>query len=115
MQTAAILFGLAALGGLAMVGIRVSQNKNPPTALAVGHGLIAATGLVVLLYQAFTETDVKTLVQVSIGVFVVAALGGIAMFALFHLKGRQIPIAFMIVHGAIAAAGLVLLLLGIYR
>jgi hypothetical protein len=116
MQTAAILFAIAALGGLAMVAIRVSKNANPPTALAVGHGVIAAAGLVTLLYHVFTTTGtVPQMVHWAIGAFVVAALGGLGLFTLFHLRNRLLPIWMILGHGAIAATGLVLLLLAIYR
>jgi hypothetical protein len=116
MQIAAILFGLAALGGLVMVGIRASKNQNPPTALALGHGLIAAAGLITLIYHRLTATSppMPNEVNWAIGIFVVAALGGIGMFTLFHLRNRVIPLAFMLVHGLIAAVGLGLLLWAMY-
>jgi predicted membrane channel-forming protein YqfA (hemolysin III family) len=116
MQTAAILFVLAALGGLTMVALRVSRNQNPPTALAIGHGIIAAAGLITLLYVVFTSTvTVPDMAKWATGVFVVAALGGVGMFTLFHLRGRLLPVWMMLGHGAVAAVGLVLLLLAIFR
>lgn len=42
LQTAAALFGAAALGGLLMAGMRFSGTPRPPTWLAKGHGLLAA-------------------------------------------------------------------------
>ncbi|MEX2140265.1 MAG: hypothetical protein WD894_13455 [Pirellulales bacterium] len=116
MQVAAVLFVLAALGGLAMVALRVSKNQNPPTALAVGHGVIAAGGLITLIYQVFIATGTAPdMAKWAAGVFVVAALGGVGMFTLFHLRGRLLPVWMMLGHGAVAVAGLVLLLLAIYR
>ncbi len=116
METAAILFALAALGGLVMVAIRVSKVQNPPTILAVGHGILAAAGLILLLYHVFTSTTpVPSMAQWASGVFVVAALGGLAMFAAFHMRGRLLPVWMMLGHGAIAVAGFVMLLMAIYR
>lgn len=116
MQIAAVLFVLAALGGLAMVALRVSKNQNPPTALAVGHGVIAAAGLIALIYEVLTATvAAPAMANWAIGVFVVAALGGVGMFTLYHLRGRLLPVWMMLGHGAIAVAGLVLLLFAIYR
>jgi hypothetical protein len=116
MQTAAILFAVAALGGLAMIAFRVSKNQNPPTALALGHGAIAAAGLITLIYHVATSTaPVPQMAQWSIGVFVLAALGGIGLFTLFHLRNRLLPVAFMLGHGTVAVVGFVLLLLAIYR
>jgi hypothetical protein len=116
MQTAAVLFVLAALGGLTMVGLRLSKKRNPPTFLAIGHGLIAAAGLITLVYTVFTTTaPVPQMVNWAIGVFVIAALGGLGMFTLYHLRGRLLPVWMMLGHGAVAAAGLALLLFGVYR
>jgi hypothetical protein len=115
MQIAAILLALAALGGLMMVGIRVSKNQNPPTALALGHGLIAAAGLVTLIYHRINMTPpIPNELNWAIGVFVAAALGGIGMFTLFHLQRRLIPVAFMLVHGLIAVTGFGLLVWTMY-
>jgi hypothetical protein len=115
MQLSAILLALAALGGLVMVGIRVSKYQNPPTVLAVGHGLIAAAGLITLIYQRMNMTPpIPPALDGALGVFVVAALGGIGMFTLFHLRNRLIPLTFMLVHGLIAATGLGLLLWTMY-
>jgi hypothetical protein len=116
MQVAAVLFVLAALGGVTMVALRVSKNQNPPTALAVGHGVIAAAGLITLIYTVFTATvTAPDMAKWAIGVFVVAALGGVGMFTLFHLRGRLLPVWMMLGHGAVAAAGLALLLWAIFR
>jgi predicted membrane channel-forming protein YqfA (hemolysin III family) len=116
MQTAAVLFAIAALGGLAMLALRVSKNQNPPTGLAVGHGVIAAAGLITLIYQVLTATaTAPQMAQWAIGVFVLAALGGLGMFTLFHLRGKLIPVWIILGHGAVAVAGFVMLLMAIYR
>ena len=113
MQAAAILFALAALGGLTLAGIRLSGKPRPPTWLALGHGAIAATGLVVLAYTAATQ-GLPSLGYYALGTFVLAALGGGTIFALFHLREKPLPIPLVLGHGAIAATGLVLLLLAIF-
>jgi predicted membrane channel-forming protein YqfA (hemolysin III family) len=116
MQTAAILLAIAAVGGLAMVVYRINKRENPPLALAIGHGVIAAAGLVTLIYRVMTATgSVPQNAQWAIGVFVVAALGGLAMLTLFHLRNKLLPIWMMLGHGGVAVVGLVLLLLAIYR
>src|SRR5688500_14563924 len=101
MQTAAILFALAALGGLTMAAIRISGTPRPPTWLALGHGLIAASGLVTLLYTAATHT-IPTLPMIAAVIFVLAALGGATIFVLFHLRQKPLPIPLVLGHGAIA-------------
>jgi hypothetical protein len=114
MQLAAVLFGLAALGGLTMAVIRLTGTPRPPTWLALGHGTIAACGLITLIYTAATQ-PLPTLAIASLGIFVFAALGGITIFALFHLREKPLPIPFVLGHGALAVTGLVLLLLAIFQ
>jgi hypothetical protein len=45
---------------------------------------------------------------------VVAAAGGFAMFLLYHLRNRPLPIAFMLGHGAAALVAYVLLLIALF-
>jgi hypothetical protein len=113
MYVAAILFTLAALGGLTMVLIRLSGTPRPPTWLALGHGTIATTGLITLVYVAATQ-EISTLALVSLGVFVLAALGGATIFVLFHLQKKPLPILLVLGHGAIAGTALVLLLIATF-
>ena len=113
MQLAAILFVLAALGGITMAGIRLSGVPRPPTWLALGHGAIAASGLVALIYAAATQ-GIPTLGLVALVLFVLAALGGGTIFGLFHLKEKPLPIPLVLGHGALAATALVLLLVAIF-
>jgi hypothetical protein len=54
LQTATILLGLTAVGGLIMAFIRFSGAERPPSWLAMGHGLLAASGLTLLLYAGLT-------------------------------------------------------------
>ena len=113
MQAAAVLFALAALGGLTLAGIRMSGKPRPPTWLALGHGAIAATGLVTLLSTAATGS-LPLLAYISLGAFVLAALGGATIFLLFHLRKKPLPIPLVFAHGAIAVTGFALLLFAIF-
>jgi hypothetical protein len=114
MNTAAIVLAVAALGGLAVAGIRLSGTPRPPTWMAVGHGLVAATGLGLLIYAAMSGSGIPSLAQVALGVLIVAALGGAGIFLGFHLRERPLPIPLVIGHGLIAAIGYVLLLVSIF-
>jgi hypothetical protein len=114
MPTAAVLFLLAALGGITMVGIRLSGQPRPPTWLALGHGAIAASGLVTLIYTAAMQT-IPLLAQIALGIFVLAALGGATIFLGFHMKEKPLPIPLMLGHGAAALTGFVLLVLAIFQ
>lgn len=108
MTWAAIILSLAALGGLTMVAIRLSGVPRPPTFLAAGHGLIAATGLALLIYAA-ADPGLPQLAQVALGLFVLAALGGITIFVRYHLKTLPLPIPFILGHGLLALIALAVL------
>jgi hypothetical protein len=113
MHLAAVFFTLAALGGLTVAGIRISGVPRPPTWLALAHGAIAATGLIMLLYAAATQ-PLPTIALVALGCFILAAAGGATIFVLFHLREKPLPIPLVVGHGAIAVTAFVLLLIGIF-
>ena len=114
MEVAAIVLGLAALGGLTLAAIRLSGTPRPPTWMALGHGAVAASGLVLLGYAAATSA-IPQLAQIALGVLVLAAGGGATIFLGFHMKQRALPIPFVLGHGLTAIVGFVLLLIAIFR
>ena len=97
-----------------MAVIRLRGMPQPPTWLAVVHGLAAATGLVLLIYDA-TNTEAAEQVKLSIGILVLAALGGAGLFFGFHMRGRPLPIPFVLAHGLIAATGYIVLVVSMWR
>jgi hypothetical protein len=113
-EAAAVVLGLAALGGVVLAIIRLRGTPRPPTWMAVGHGAVAAAGLGLLIYAAATS-GLPGLAQVALGVFVLAALGGAGLFLGFHLRERPLPIPLVIGHGLAAATGYVLLLVSLFR
>jgi hypothetical protein len=112
MPWAAAVLGAAALGGLIVAGIRLSGSPRPPTWLALVHGVIAATGLILLIYAA-VGTGIPVLAQVALGVLILAAMGGATIFLGFHLQERPLPIPLVIGHGLFAVTGYVLLLVSL--
>ena len=58
-----------------MAFMRLRGNSLPPMALALIHGLFAASGLITLLV-AVIGANVPTQSEIALGGFVVAALGG---------------------------------------
>jgi hypothetical protein len=74
---------------------------------------VAGAGLAFLIPAALYTTQ-PTYVLIALGVFVVAAAGGFAMFLLYHLRQRPLPIAFMLGHGAAALVAYVLLLIALF-
>jgi hypothetical protein len=101
-----VLFALAALGGIVMAIMRFRGRPTMPLGLAVVHGLAAAAGLIVLIWAVFGQ---GLAAKASLGLFVIAALGGFVMFA-FQLRQKAIPIGIMVVHALVAVIAFVLLL-----
>jgi hypothetical protein len=113
MQAAAIVLALAAVGGLTLAVIRLRGAPWPPLWMALGHGVVAATGVGLLLYAAIS-TGIPTLAQVALGIFILAALGGTVLLLGFHLRSKALPIPIVLAHGLIAATAYVLLLLSVF-
>jgi hypothetical protein len=103
--SAIVIFAVAAMIGVYLLSF-VIQKKETPKAVAIVHGLLAATALVLLIvHTAKTGAD---LVQVIV-IFVIAALGGIVLFVR-DVMGKSLPKALAIAHGLIAVIGFIFLL-----
>lgn len=107
MTIALVLFGIAALGGLALAALRFA-NRPLPMPLALLHGLLAASGLAALALAVVNGAPGGA--RTALVVFLLAALGGFFLFAL-HLKKRALPIPVVLVHGLAAVAAFVVLAL----
>jgi hypothetical protein len=110
MVLAAILFSVAALIGMLMAGIRLRGAPHPPASLALVHGVFAVSGFGALGYAWMQSGSLPGLAEWAFGVFVLAALGGLTLLGAFHLRGRPLPVWMVIGHGAVALAGLGLLI-----
>lgn len=110
LKTAAALLGLAALGGMALAGIRLTGKPYPPAALAMGHGLLAGAALTLLVYAALT-VGIPALALVALAILVAAAALGTWLNLGFHARLQPIPMAPMAIHALLATAGLAVLLL----
>jgi hypothetical protein len=114
MEAATAVLGLAALGGLTLAAIRLRGTPRPPTWMALGHGIVAASGLILLGYAAATD-GIPQLAQIALGVLVLAAVGGATIFLGFHRRQLALPIPLVLGHGLTAIAGFVLLLVAVFR
>ncbi|MBV8857577.1 MAG: hypothetical protein JOZ02_11650 [Acidobacteria bacterium] len=112
MTVAAILFAIAAVGGLVMAAMRFGGRELPPMALAIVHGLFAAAGLVTLILAVVGAQTSWAAIVAVVG-FVVAALGGFMLFA-HHLRRKALPVNYVLIHGAGAVISFVILLAAIF-
>jgi len=112
LKLALILFAIAALGGLTL-GLLHIKKGGAPVPLALLHGSIAATALILLIITVL-KAQTAGLLMVSMILFIVAAIGGLVLFA-NHLRTRPLPRPLIIIHGAVAATAFVILLIYILR
>jgi len=114
LKTAVILLALTGAGGLLAAGIRFSGRPHPPSWLAMMHGLLAGSGLTLLLYAGFTA-GMPQGAWAGLGVLVLAALGGLVLNLGYHWKQLALPVWLVLVHAAAAVIGLVLLAIAVWK
>ena len=83
------LFAVAAVGGLTLAVLHF-KKKSLPLPLALLHGLLGASGLVVLLV-AILQGGTPAKAAYAIILFAVAAIGGFYLFS-FHLRKKAFPV-----------------------
>jgi hypothetical protein len=109
LQTASVLLAITAVGGLAMAGMRFAGKPQPPTWLAMLHGLLAGAAITLLLYAYFT-VGLPSLAEWALVLFVLAAVGGVYLNLNFHWKMLPLPKGIIVGHAGAAVVGFVLLL-----
>lgn len=113
METALVLFGIAAAGGLVLATQRLRGAPRPSLPLALVHGGLAAAGLVALILLV-VGAGAPPIARTALVVFLVAALGGFYLIAQ-HLQTRPLPIPVVLIHAAVAVAGFLILLAGVLK
>ena len=109
LRTSTILLAIAAVGGLVMAGIRFAGDRQPPPALAMLHGFLAAAAVTLLLYAAMT-IGLPSMAIGALVLFLVAAGGGVILNLNYHWKQLPLPKWLVIVHAAAAVVGFAMLL-----
>ena len=109
MKTASVLLAITALGGLTMAGIRFAGTPQPPTWLAMLHGLLAGAAVTLLLYAYFT-VGLPALAGWALLLFLAAAAGGAFLNLNYHWKMLPLPMGLIVGHAGAAVAGFALLL-----
>ena len=103
-----ILFLYVALGGLVMA-VRIFQGAKPSVPLALGHGALAATALVLVLLAA-VPAGAAPLLKYAAAALVLATLSGFFLLS-FHVRGKPHPKGIVVVHALVAVAGVACLAL----
>lgn len=105
LYAAIAILGMTAIIGMYLLSL-VLRSKTTPTGIAVLHGLLAVTAVILLIVYCVRNT---TGPRESIIVFLIAATGGIIM-GYRDITGKSVPKWLAIVHGLIAIVGFILLL-----
>jgi hypothetical protein len=111
-KVAIVLFAVAAVIGLYMAIGHFRGRTPPKLAVALLHGLFAASGLVVLLLGVM-QAGMGGKPAIALGLFLVAALGGFTLLS-FHLRGRALPNGLVIGHALLAVLGFLTLLAAVF-
>jgi hypothetical protein len=114
LRTAVVLLAATALGGLLMAGMRFSGRPHPPTIITMAHGLLAASGLTLILYAAFTA-GLPPGGWAGLVLLLAAVLGGLVLNLRYHWERLELPIWLILVHAAAAVIGLVVLALSVWN
>lgn len=112
-ETALVLLTIAALGGVLMGWVRFGRNVNPPSWLAMLHGLLAAAALTLLIYAHFT-VGLPSLAGWATVIFIVAALGGLVLNLGYHVKGQLLSSGIVLVHASVAVVAYILLVMAVF-
>jgi hypothetical protein len=106
------LFAIAALGGIIMAVIRFTGKPVPPLGLALLHGVLAVVAVILLIVALTHAAAGSASAIVALVLFLVAALGGLVLFAQ-HLRTKgPISIPVMVIHAVVAVAAFLTLLIG---
>jgi glucose uptake protein GlcU len=109
---AVVLIALGAVVGLTMA-VQHFRGKTPPKpALAILHGLLAGSGVVVLLLGVW-EIGFGTAHTWALVLFGIAALGGLYLVS-HHMKQRPLPNGVIVIHGLVAVVAFLVLLTAVF-
>ena len=105
MITIILLFAVAAVFGVTLI-VPVLQGKTPTRTFVFLHGGVAAIALVLLIVRYLNE--MSAVPQISLILFIVAALGGFVLFAR-DLQKKSLPKRLAAVHAGVAIAAFLIL------
>ena len=97
-----LLFYFCTLRSPVAMVVGIFRGAKPWVPLALGHGVLAATALVLALLVAIA-TGVAA-IKYGVAVLVLAALGGFFLLS-FHLRGKSHPWVIVVLHALPAVGG----------
>jgi len=113
MWATVLVFAATAVLG-ATLAVDALRGRPPGVPRAIAHGLLAATGLVLLL-AGVVGYGARGPARWALALFVLAAIGGSVLALGFHARRRLLPLGFVVAHAALALMALLALLSGALR
>jgi len=107
-SSAIVIFVIAAMFGLVIL-TAILRDRPTPKPFVIIHGPLAATAIVLLIIDV-AKGHTESLLIASLVIFIIAALGGFALYTLDTLK-KRIPKPLAILHPLIAVSGLAVLVI----
>jgi len=101
-----ILFLLVATGGI-ILAVLEARGHAPPLPVSAVHGTAALTAIVLLVLHDVAHPG-SHLVNSATLVFMLAACGGLLLFA-FRASRQRLPLPMVLLHAAFAVVALLLL------
>ncbi|MGH8251309.1 MAG: hypothetical protein ACREVI_11560 [Steroidobacteraceae bacterium] len=109
---AVLLIVVAAAIGLYMAVQHFRGHTPPKAGLAILHGLLAVSGVIVLLLGVW-EIGFGTTHTWALVLFAVAALGGLYLVS-HHMRQRPLPNGVIVIHGLVAVIAFLVLVTAVY-
>ena len=109
---AVLLIALGAVVGLYMA-VQHFKGRTPPKAgVAILHGLLAVSGVIVLLLGVW-DIGFGTVHTWALLLFGAAALGGLYLVS-HHMRQRPLPNGVIVIHGLVAVIAFLVLLTAVF-
>jgi len=106
------IFVIVFLGGVFMM-FKFLQDEEIPLVNALGHGLLAVIGLLVL-YIAAGEGD-NIISWIAFFLYVGAAMGGLTLATIKRVLKKEAPKALAVAHACTACAGCLAISIAVYQ
>lgn len=94
---------LAAILGLVLI-IKFFINKPMSVEIAIFHGMSAEAGFILVFVKAY-YMYFSGLFILDLILLACAALAGLSLVMLFHLRGKKLPTALVLTHASIGVIG----------
>jgi hypothetical protein len=98
---------LAAILGLVLI-TKFFMKKPMSVEVAIFHGMSAEAGFILVFVKAY-YMNFSGLFILDLILLASAALAGLSLVMIFHLRGKKLPVGLVLVHATIGVTGFFML------